>query len=217
MEFKDAFPLLRDMGLFGFFVWGVQKIITNSSERKFADYKSLIDLQMLSYKTEYDKQIETYRSELNFLNSRLSSLHSERMKIIKELNEKLINLNSAMLRLVSIRPVHEDPEKDKEIQTQIYTDAHTTYAEYNNFILFNKIYLDKSLAAKLENIRKEFFSAHWNYFEPKRLQSMGLTRGEAYKEAGNKVQEASKKISNEISGLLEEVEDDFRKLLGVSN
>lgn len=211
---KDVFPILKDLGVFGFIVWGVQKIINNSSERKFADYKSQIDLQLLSYKNQYDNQIEQYKSELKFLNDRLASLHSERLKIIKELNDKLVKLNSAMVRLVSIRPVHPDEAKDKEIQEQILADTQTTYADYNNFILFNKIYFDKPFAEKLEKIRREYFDAQWDFFEPKRLESMGLTRGEAYRDSGQKVIDASKRIREQIPQLIVEVEDDFRKILG---
>jgi hypothetical protein len=216
MDFaKDVLPILKDLGIFGFIVWGVQKIINNSSERKFADYKSQIDLQLMSYKNQYDNQIEQYKSELKFLNDRLASLHSERLKIIKELNDKLVKLNSAMIRLVSIRPVHPDPDKDKEIKEQILTDTQTTYNDYNNFILFNKIYFDKPFAEKLQKIRNEYFNAQWDFFEPQRLQSMGLTRGEAYRDSGKKVIEASERIREQIPQLITEVEDDFRKLLGV--
>ncbi|MBC7721254.1 MAG: hypothetical protein H7068_04475 [Pedobacter sp.] len=213
---KDLFALLKDVGVFGFIVWGIQKIINNSSERKFADYKSQIDLQMMSYKNQYEKQIEEYKSQLKFLNDKLLSLHSERLKIIKELNDKLVKLNSAMVRLVSIRLVHPDPEKDKEIQEQILTDTQTAYADYSNFILFNSIYFDKPFAEKLKKIRGEFFTAQWDFFEPKRLQSMGLIKSEAYRVSLQKTIEASKKITEQIPLLIQEVEDDFRQLLGVT-
>ena len=202
--------LLRDTGLFGLIVWGVQKIITNSSDKKFADYKNQIDLKLLSYKNQYDNQIEQYKSELKFLNDRLASLHSERLKIIKDLNDRLVSLNSAMQRLVSARFVHPDKEKDKEIEEQILIDAQTAYSDFNNFVLFNKIYFEKAFANKLQKIRDEYVSAQWDFFEPKRLQSMGLTKGEAYRDSGRKVVEASTKIREQIPQLIIEVEDDFR-------
>lgn len=213
--FKDIFPLIRDLGVFSLIVWGIQKIINNSSERKFADYKSQIDLQLLSYKNQYDNQIEEYKSQLKFLNDRLASLHSERLKIIKELNDKLVKLNGAMLTLVSGRFVNPDPVKDNEQEQQILEQANVTYQEFNNFILLNKIYFDKALADKLLKIREEYFRAQWDFFEPKRLREMGLTKGQAYPESFKKVLAASDKIRDQIPLLIEEVEDDFRKLLGV--
>ena len=60
----------------------------------------------------------------------------------------------------------------------------------------------------------EYFEAQWDFFEPQRLESMGLSRGEAYRDSGRKVIEASKKIREQIPQLIIEVEDDFRKLLG---
>lgn len=212
---KDVLQILKDLGIFGFAVWGIQKIISNSSERKFADYKSLIDQQLLSYKNKYDLQIENHRSELKLLNDRLGSLHSERLDIIKKLNDKLVKLNSAMVRLVSIRPVHPDKNEDKKIEEKILADTQSTYADYNNFILFNKIYFDKPFADKLEQIRKDYFDAQWDFFEPKRLASMGLTTGTLYIDSVKKVKDASIKIKEQIPQLIAEVEDEFRTILGV--
>lgn len=215
MEGNNWLDILKDVGVFGFIVWGVQRIINNSSERRFAEYKSQIDLQLMSYKHQYDNQIEEYKSQLKFLNDKLSALHSERLKVIKELNDRLVKLNSAMSRLVTIRPVDPDPEKENNIKDQILNDTLETYAEYNNYILFNRIYFSAELADKLEKIRKDYFDAQWSLFEPKRLEAMGLTKGEAYRESGKQVIEASKRIREEIPEAIKDLENEFRYILGV--
>ena len=213
--------VLKDVGVFGLgfglIVWAVQKIINNSSERRFADYKSQMDLQLMSYKNQYDGQIEEYKSQLKFLNDRLSLLHTERLKIIKELNDRLVKLHSAMVRLVLMRPIDPDPIKENEIKAQILEDAQVAYAEYNNYILFNKLYFKKELSDKLDKIRVDYINAPWDIFEPERLHSMGLTKGEAYKESGQKVIDASKRIREEIPKAIAELEIEFRHILGVES
>lgn len=213
---QDVFPILKQLGIFGFIVWGVQKVINNSSERKFSIYKSQIDLQLMGYKNQYDNQIEEYKSQLKYLNDRLALLHTERLKIIKELNDKLVKLNSAMVKLVSIRLAHSDETKEKLIQQQILTDTQTTYSDYNNFILFNKIYFEKPFADKLQKIRDEYFNAQWDFFSRQRLQSMGIVNDQAYQTSVEKVMSASRQIREEIPQIIMEVENEFRRLLGVS-
>lgn len=214
---NDLFPILKDLGIFGLIVWGIQKIISNSSEKKFADYKSYIDMQLMSYKNQYDKQIEEYKSQLKFLNDRLGALHSERLKIIKELNDRLVKLNSAMVRLASARPVDPDKNKDREIEQQVHSNAQTAYAEYNHFIMYNKIYFEKPFADKLLKIRDEYFNAHWDFFEFKWFENSSSVDEESYRTSRRKVIDALRLIREDIPKYIDEIEDDFRLLLGVNH
>lgn len=212
--------------VFGLIVWGVQKYFSNVSDRRLADFKGIIDQQLLSYKSlydqqiiefkvQFDQQIEKYKSELKFLNDKLATLHTKRIDIIKETNDLLVKLSSAMIRLVAIRPVNPDPEEEKKTKESILIDVQKSYAEYNNFILFNKIYFSKDLADALENIRQQYFNAQWDLFEPDRLRSMGVTTAQAYRESGQLVINASNNIREEIPKAIANVEAEFRKILGV--
>lgn len=212
--------------IFGLIVWLIQKGVSTSADRKLADFKGLIDQQLLSYKnlydqqlleykTQFDHQIEQYKAELKYLNDKLLVLHSRRLDVVKETNDKLVKLNSAMMRLVAIRPVHQNEQKENEIKESILNDAHETYAEYNNFILFNKIYFPEKFAEQLESIRQQYFSAHWDLFGPERLQSIGLGKGAAYRQSGQVVIDASNRIREEIPKILSEIEKEFRIMLGV--
>ncbi len=109
-------------------------------------------------------------------------------------------------------PIFEDAEKEEEERVNLTRKA---YAEFNDFVLFNRIYFSKHLADKLEMIVKEYWSAQWDWFEPKRLQSMGVPIRETYKETMEKVRAASKKVQEEIPKIVVELEDEFRKILNV--
>lgn len=207
--------LLKDIGVFGFIVWGVQKIISNSSERKFADYKSQLDIQLKSYQVQFDKEVKKYESELKTLADRLSSLHNERFKIIKEAYQKLVMLDSEMRKMTaSFIPIIEDAKKEEEERIQ---NAQKAFADYNNFVLFNKIYFSPKTAELLESIIKEYKAAQWDFFEPKRLQSFtgGRPSPEGYREAIEKVTKASGKVQNDIPQIIALVEAEFRQIIGV--
>lgn len=212
--------------IFGLTVYIIQRGIASKGERELADfkghidhqllsYKNLYDQQLIEYKLEFDRQIEQYKAELKLVNDKLTALHGRRLDVIKELNDKLVMINSAMTRLVSMRPIHEDPQKENEIKEAILKEAQEAYIEYNNFILFNKIYFPGKFAEKLELIRREYFSAHWDLFERERLESMGLPKGESYRESGQIIIDASKRIREEIPKLIIDIETEFRHILGV--
>ena len=114
-----------------------------------------------------------------------------------------------MKQLVGMRPIHPDPAEEEKIKNSILDNARKAYVDYNNFILFNGIYFSEELADKLENIRRQYFSAQWDLYEPQRLESMGLTKHQAYKSSGQTVIDASKKIRDEIPKVLKEVEKEL--------
>lgn len=207
--------LLSSLGISGLLAFWVKQKVINVSQRKFADYKQLIDLQMLSYKTQYDKQILEYKTELSFLNTRLSLLHSKRLEVIEGVFDKLVKLNNAMNMLVS--PVLITDRSDgKEMESSLVENMRKTYADYDDFILVKKIYLSIDLASKLELIRDNYFDTQWGFFEPQRIEKMGVTRKEdLYVESLKKSMEASKKIRNEIPKIISEVANEFRNILGV--
>lgn len=213
--------------VFGLFVWFIQRAITNSSDRKIAEFKGLIDQQLLSYKSLYDQQLIEYRiqidrqmeqhkSDLKFLNDKLIALHSKRLEIVKDVNDRLVRLNSAMGQLVNMRPVHPDEEEDRKNVEAMNKEALDTYVEYNNYILLNKIYFSEQLANKLEEIRIKSFSAQWDLNTSKRLMGMGLDEGTAHKESRDAVLKAAAEIRREIPMAIAEVEKEFREILGVA-
>ncbi len=92
--------------IFGFIVFALQKMMSNRSDRALADfkgdidrqllsYKNLYDQELLSYKIKFDKELEEHKSQLKNFTDKVLTLHTERLKIIRELYEKLVRLDSA--------------------------------------------------------------------------------------------------------------------------
>lgn len=209
------FEVCRDIGVFGIAAFIIQRIIENSSTKKLEKYKQELDFTIRSYQLTLDTDLERYKSELNLHLTRQTTLHDKRLTIIDEMYKKLVNLDSGMRAMTGIQPIYEDVEKEN--QERVNT-AQKNFAEYNNYFLYNKLYFKKQTSDLLENIRKEYFSANFDFFQPKRLQSFtgGRATPEGYKDALRTSQAASKRIQDDIPKILEKLEEEFRKLLGVT-
>jgi hypothetical protein len=206
---------LRDIGIFGIVAFAIQKIIETSNNKSLEKYKQELDFTIRSYQLNLDTDLERYKSELNLHISRQTSLHEKRLTIIEEMYKKLVQLDSAMRAMTGIHLVIEDGEKE---QQERVTKSQEAFADYNNYFLFNKLYFNKATSELLERIRKEYFSANWDFFELKRLHSFtgGQISQQGQREAYEKVQDASKRIREDIPKILETLEEEFRKLLGVT-
>lgn len=207
--------LLRDLGVFTIVAYIIQRIIDNSSNRKLEKYKQELDFTIRGYQLTLDRDLVRYKSDLNLHLSRQTSLHEKRLTIIDEMYKKLVQLDSTMRAMTGIHVVVEDGEKE---QQERVNKAQEAFADYNNYFLFHKLYFNKATSELLESIRKEYFSANWDFFELKRMQSFtgGQLSKEGFKESYTKVQDASKRIREDIPKTLEILEDEFRKLLGVT-
>ncbi len=121
-----------------------------------------------------------------------------------------------MLRKVSIRPTGSTPEEEDKIKIQIAQDILSSYVEFNDFVLFNKIYFKEELANKLEKISKDYWDARFDLSLPELYENMGVDELEAHRQSVEKVLNASRKIREEIPVAIKELENEFRYLLGVN-
>ncbi|MDB5203273.1 MAG: hypothetical protein JWQ27_2682 [Ferruginibacter sp.] len=209
------FEVCRDIGVFGVAAFIIQRIIENSSTRNLEKYKQELDFTIRSYQLTLDTDLERYKSDLNLHLTRQTTLHDKRLTIIDEMYKKLVTLDSGMRAMTGMHLVYDDAEKESK---QRVDTAQEAFTEYNNYFLYNKLYFNKQISDLLENIRKEYLSANFDFFEPKRLQSFtgGRPSREGYRAAVETSQAAAKRIQNDIPKILEQLEEEFRKLLGVT-
>lgn len=207
--------VLRDIGVFGIAAFIIQRIIEHSSTKNIEKYKQELDFTIRSYQLTLDTDMERYKSELNLHLTRQTTLHDKRLTIIDEMYKKLVALDSGMRAMTGMHLVYDDAEKENKERVDA---AQKAFADYNNYFLYNKLYFNKAISDLLENIRKEYFSANFDFFEPKRLSSFtgGQPSPQGYRAAVETSQAAAKRIKDDIPKILEQLEAEFRKLLGVS-
>jgi len=213
MDIYDVIRFLIQIGFFGFVVWYVKVKIKHVDARSLEKLKNELLIESKEYQKYNDIELERFKADLNGLNLKLSALHTERLNVIKELYQHLTRVNSAMYQLtMPMKPIYDDFEKE---ENERIDRAHDTFKTFNDHFLLNKIYFSPELSDKLEKVRKLYFDANWNHLSPTRLKNMGLSKQDALKRGYEEVKKATDVVRNEIPELLEEIEKEFRTILGV--
>lgn len=194
--------------LIGFIAKGLIQQIFNKDLEKF---KTKLESETQIAQLKFDKEIESYKSGLNLVASRQNLLHSKRSEIISELYQKLVILHSSMLEMTArMRLV---TGKDKEtIEKEELERINKTSELGNDFFKFyqlNKIYFATDVCRMIDDIQKELKESYSDYSF---RHLWGLPPSEMTYEMAKK---ANDKVKDEIPKLMENLEFEFRKSIGV--
>lgn len=151
--------------------------------------------------------------KLNDFNIRFSKLHQDRALVIKELYHKIIELQSAMTVFTRrIHPIIEDANKEREERIDRVNKGFTDFV---NFYMPNRIYFEKGLVEKLDNLSNEYRDKGWDFgYMSKYLSDSNMPK-ELHEEYFQKTREISKFVIEEFPKVIEELAEEFRELLGV--
>ncbi len=151
--------------------------------------------------------------KLNDFNIRFSKLHQDRALVIKELYHKIIELQSAMTVFTRrMHPIIEDANKEKEERIDRVNKG---FMDFVNFYTPNRIYFEKELVEKLDNLSNEYRDKGWDFgYMSKYLSDSNMPK-ELLEEYSEKTKEISKFVIEEFPKVIHEIEEEFRELLGV--
>ncbi len=207
--------LLKDIGIFGISAAIIKTLVDSSANRKLEKYKQTLTFSTKEFELKLNSSLEKYKSDISLHLNRQNKLHEKRLLVIDEMYKLLVTLDSAMREMTQfMKPIIEDAEKEEK---ERIARSQNAFSKYNNYFLFNKLYFNKETADLMETLRKEYFSASWDYFEPKRMQEFAGDQlsAEGKHNAHKIALDASKRIVNDIPKTLQALEAEFRKLLGV--
>ena len=150
---------------------------------------------------------------LNDFNIRFSKLHQDRAVVIKELYYKVVELQSAMIVFTSrIHPIIEDADRENEERIERVNKG---FNDFVNFYLPNKIYFERKLAKKLDFLAQQYRDKSWNFgYLSNHIRKENIP-AEVYKEFFDEMKEISNFVADEFPKVIEDLEDEFRSLLGV--
>lgn len=152
----------HDLGIFTIGGIFIKQIIESSSNKKLEKFKQELDFTNKSYQLTLDTELERYKSEISIQFNKKSLLHESCLKIIDEMYKKIILLDSAMRELTSpVRYVGDTSEEKEQKRTEKAAEA---YYDFNNYYYLNKLYFQSSTCDLLDNLRKEYWNANWDYF-----------------------------------------------------
>lgn len=217
MDLHYLYELGRDLGIFTIASLLIKQFIQSSADKSIADYKQKLDVTLRSHQLNLDADLERFKANLNLRATRQTYLHEKRLEVIAELYTKLINLISA-LQILTLRG-HIVVDNAEAEQQQRIDAAQKAYAEYNNYFFYHKLYFKKTVADLLENVRGEYHSITWDYFEPRRMQNIagGRLPAAEFEWAMENSRQATRKVIEDIPEILRLIEHEFRLLLGVTD
>lgn len=207
--------IIKDLGIFSIAAFFVQRILDSSANRKLEKYKHELDVAAKQFQFSLENNLEKFKGDLALHLNIQNSLHEKHVNIIDQMYKHLVELDSAMRDMTAVmKPVYEDAEKENRERIE---RAHKAFKEYNNYFLFHKLYFKEDVCNLLETIQKDYWSANYDYFEPKRLSSFtnGRPTPEGDKEAIRIANAATEKIKVEIPNTLKLLEIEFKRLMGV--
>lgn len=168
------------------------------------------DSRRLEYelKSKADKEIENFKSELATAATehqiRFSRLHERRAEVIAESYGLLSSLHAGLADYVKIFEPAGGPSK--EDRRKVVVDAHNAFIGYYSK---NKIFLSKAAVEMLDNINQDSRRSFYEFLYE--VEVPQVTGGISYIEKWNKV---FTEVSKAMPEALEELEGEFRRLLG---
>lgn len=196
--------VLEYFGLFSLAVTVAYGLIKYLSQNIFENYLS--------------KSIETHKSNLERLNIsyeiQFATLHTERALVIRELYRKFFDYRGAVIYFFNMELSTQDPVGDLKNRLAIWSKA---VPDFSNYFHLNRIYFSKSLCSIIDNLNNEmdkingdnrsFLGAYTSVDE-----QIAAFRSQKFTELREKT---NKFIETEIMKISNELETEFRKILGV--
>lgn len=193
----------------GLIIWLIQKTFDSFMTKRFEAYKNELQIKSNEHKLILDKDLKEYESKLNLFINKSNLLHQRRLDILSTLYQKLVLLNRTMFEMTRlVKFVYSGEDSDASENKRIM-DAGQAYNDFSEYFDNNKIYFSKEICDLIVKLKKEF----WDSFKDYTFRSkFGLEPSElTYQQA----KDAAKKIDNDVPKILEIIETEFRKLVGV--
>jgi len=155
-----------------------------------------------------NKDLEKFKHELKQEQIKASKLYDKRLQVIEDVYNLLEDFDQKMRSLTSPMEMAGDLPKEKKLK--IAGEAGEKFRDYYSK---KRIYFNERISNLLDKINKEFISA-WIDFTmyPPGKDILG---GRDAKEKWEWWIKAWKKVTEEIPRIKEEIEREFRELLGV--
>ncbi|WP_282050821.1 MULTISPECIES: hypothetical protein [Maribacter] len=179
--------------------------------------KTELNQELENHKKHLEQQNKDFQHnldiKLNEFNIQFSKLHQDRAEVIKQLYNKLIEMQASMTVFTrKIHPIIEDAEKESQERIDRVNKA---LQDFVNYYMPNKIYFDKSLGKKLDNLSNEYRTKGWDFAQKSKLLSEYRMTKDVYDRYQKNLDNISEDIIKEFPKIIEELEDEFRTILGV--
>jgi hypothetical protein len=217
----DWMTIFQNVGTFGIgtgiLAILIKSLVVNSLNRDLEAYKSKLNSDLELHKTTLTKDIEEFKSSLQVAaiehQVRFSKLHDKRAQVIQDLYGKLVILDTAMHSV--LKRFQQVGETSLEEKVREYGRLHN---ELNEFFLPNKIFFGNETCRIIDSLlllsRDTYFDITTYPIDPSSVEYQSGPR-ELLSERHTYWEKARKVFETDICKLKEQLEAEFRVMLGV--
>lgn len=188
-----------------------KKVIEQILNKDLEKFKNNLKAENDKAKIIFEKEIESYKADLNLLYSKQIKLYSKKTEVIEHLYKKLVNLNYNMLDMTALfrNITGKDEQTVQQEELERVNNAAESGTKFFNFYASNKIYFDKETCSLIEDLQNQFRDVHSDYSF---RHTFGMPPSEMTYDMAKKT---SERVRKDIPNLMEKLEDEFRLSLGV--
>jgi len=188
-----------------------KRIIEQLLSKDLEKFKNNLQSENEKAKIVFEKEIVSYKADLNLLYSKQIQLYSKKSEIIERLYQKLVELNYFMLDMTALfrNITGKDEQTVKTEELERVNKAAESGNDFFKFYASNKIYFEKETCSLIEHLQQQFREVHSDYSF---RHTFGMPPSEMTYDMAKK---ASERVRHDIPNLMEKLENDFRATLGV--
>jgi hypothetical protein len=190
-----------------------KKVIEQIFNKDLEKFKNNLQSENEKTKLKFEIELESFRADLNLLYSKQINLYSKKSEIIENLYQKLVELNATMLDMTAMfrNITGKDEQTVQKEELERVNSAAEKGNDFFNFYNYNKIYFEIETCLLIQNLQQQFREVHSDFSF---THTFGLPPSEMTYDMAKK---GSERVRTDIPKLLEKLEEDFRKTLGVIN
>lgn len=165
--------------------------------------------------TQSDK-IEKLKSDLAIEAAKQGKIYDNRLEVITGVRQKLVELQRDFQYMMSVKGFGES-EQGKKRQVESEQKLHEKLEQFDMYVLTNAHYFKKSHAEMLVKISDTLRGINNDYLGPGFLLKIsdGNILQEDYQKSLTGMIKASESVNMIIISFISQLDDEFRKLLGV--
>ena len=217
----DWMTMVQNVGTFGvatgILATLVKSLVGNSLNRDLEAYKSKLNADLEAHKSSLAKDVETFKSNLQLATIehqiRFSKLHDKRAEVIQDLYRKLVALDTVIHSV--FKKFRKDGEASLEEKVRKYGRLHN---ELNEFFPPNRIFFSSETCRVIDDLlflsRDTYFDITTYPIDPESSEYKYGPR-DLLNERHEYWEKARQAFETDIKNLKEQLETQFRTMLGV--
>lgn len=175
------------------------------------EYSQELETFKARLKAESDVSLERLRADLQIASARrnieYSRIHEKRLEVISEISGKIADLQQAAASYTSMFEWNDGPTKEE--RRKAFAEV---FGDFNKYFRPRRLFLPSTLAEKIEDFRTGLYRISIDFMIH---VEQGLKHSTDPGRQTDKWMEASKYTSEEAPRLIVELEEEFRKILGM--